>query len=58
MRRSPIGLDLGASAPEETAVSVAAEIIAHTNQGTDQPMSPATGTIHQALLQRRPVAVS
>jgi xanthine dehydrogenase accessory factor len=47
---SPIGLDLGAHTPQATALSITAEIIAHTNQGTGRPLSQATGPIHRPLL--------
>ncbi|QMU68709.1 XdhC family protein [Streptacidiphilus sp. P02-A3a] len=44
--RSPIGLDLGARTPEETAVAVAAEIVAHRRGGSCLPLSAHGGPIH------------
>ncbi|GFG52869.1 xanthine dehydrogenase [Mycolicibacterium agri] len=43
---SPIGLDLGARTPEETAVSIAAEIIAGRWGGGGRPLTEMTGRIH------------
>lgn len=43
---SPIGLDLGARTPEETAVSIAAEIIARRWGGQGRPLSEIAGRIH------------
>jgi xanthine dehydrogenase accessory factor len=43
---SPIGLDLGARTPEETAISIAAEIIAGRWGGTGQRLGVTGGRIH------------
>ncbi|WAX77224.1 XdhC family protein [Streptomyces sp. KMM 9044] len=44
---SPIGLDLGARTPEETAVSIAAEIVATRRGGTGLPLTGAPTPIHR-----------
>ncbi|EGX56852.1 hypothetical protein SZN_25764 [Streptomyces zinciresistens K42] len=44
--RSPIGLDLGARTPEETALSIASEIVANRRGGTGAPLTGARTPIH------------
>ncbi|NEA07050.1 XdhC/CoxF family protein, partial [Streptomyces sp. SID10692] len=43
---SPIGLDLGARTPEETALSIAAEIVAVRRGGSGVPLTGAHTPIH------------
>jgi xanthine dehydrogenase accessory factor len=45
---SPVGLDLGARTPEETAVSIAAEIIALRWGGRGERLADLDGRIHHA----------
>ncbi|MEU4455189.1 XdhC/CoxI family protein [Nocardioides sp. NPDC023903] len=49
---SPIGLDLGARTPEETAISIAAEIIAGRWGGSGERLATTNGRIHQDVEYR------
>jgi xanthine dehydrogenase accessory factor len=44
---SPVGLDIGARSPEETAVSILAEVISRRWGGTGQPLARIDGRIHE-----------
>ncbi|MGW5215857.1 XdhC family protein, partial [Streptomyces sp. NPDC004051] len=56
--RSPIGLDLGARTPEETALSIAAEIVAIRRGGTGVPLTGAHTPIHRHDAAPPPPAVA
>lgn len=52
--RSPIGLDLAARTPEETALSIAAEIVADRRGGTGVSLTGAATPIHRDPVAARP----
>ncbi|PWI14568.1 XshC-Cox1-family protein [Streptomyces sp. Act143] len=50
--RSPIGLDLGARTPEETALSIGAEIVANRRGGSGVSLTGAHTPIHHDVASR------
>ena len=54
---SPIGLDLGARTPEETAISIAAEIVARRWGGSGEPLAATQGRIHHEAHEIGPGSV-
>jgi xanthine dehydrogenase accessory factor len=55
---SPIGLDLGARTPEETALSIMAEIVALRHGGSGASLRLSNGPVHRDPTTRQPRPVA
>jgi xanthine dehydrogenase accessory factor len=56
--RSPIGLDLGASTPEETSISILAEVLAARTGASAAALAATSGPIHRRAAPAAPAAVA